>query len=204
MSELKRFFENSKTIEEYSASYFKYLSSILQKTDRGSIAKVANIFLNAKQNNKKIFFAGNGGSASTASHFAADFAKNVSNNPKGNFRAISLVDNTALTTAVSNDEGYDNIFARQLAVLMEKGDVVVGISASGNSENVLKAIRHANSNGGISIGLVGFDGGKLKKEAKHCIHFPSLKGEYGPVEDAHIIIDHIITSYLYFSGKKKK
>lgn len=201
MSKLKGMFDNSKSIEEYSKDYSNYLHSILQKVDVKSVSAFVGILLKARQNGRRIFFMGNGGSASTASHFAADLCKNVSPDTKYKFRTISLVDNSALTTALANDLGYENIFVEQLSAVMEEGDVVVGISASGNSKNILKAVEYANSNGGITIGIVGFDGGQLKKEAMHCIHFPSYNGEYGPVEDAHIILNHIIVTYLSFSKK---
>lgn len=204
MGKLKEIFESSVSIESYSKEYFRYLHAILQKIDSKSLSAIVDVFLNAKKNNKSILFMGNGGSASTASHFAADLCKNAMPKSKSKFKTISLVDNAAITTALSNDIGYENVFVYQLSSLMEKGDVVVGISASGNSENIMKAIRYANLNGGVTIGIAGFDGGRLKKEAKYYVHFPSYKDEYGPVEDAHLVLNHVIISYLCFAEEKSQ
>jgi D-sedoheptulose 7-phosphate isomerase len=99
-------------------------------------------------------------------------------------------------TAIANDDGYEQLFVQQLAVLMRPGDLVVAISASGNSPNVLRAVEYANANGAATIGLTGFDGGKLKGLARHAVHVPTAKGEYGPVEDAHMVLDHLVASSL--------
>jgi D-sedoheptulose 7-phosphate isomerase len=112
------------------------------------------------------------------------------------FRAISLTDNVALLTALANDFGYDQAFLRPLETLMAPGDVVVAISASGNSPNVVAAIQHANEYGGVSVALTGFNGGLLRDIAHLCVHVPTDVGEYGPVEDIHLVLNHLVTSYL--------
>jgi len=102
----------------------------------------------------------------------------------------------SLITALANDDGYENIFIAQLRNILNAGDVVVGISASGNSPNVVKAIEYANSKGAVTVGLTGFLGGGLKEVSQVCVHVETPKGEYGPVEDVHMILDHLVTTYL--------
>ena len=99
-------------------------------------------------------------------------------------------------TAIGNDEGYDQIFQKQLEVLFNDGDILVAISASGNSPNIMKAIEYVKSKNGYVVGLTGFDGGKLKQASDLSIHLDTPKGEYGPVEDFHMIVDHLVGTYL--------
>jgi D-sedoheptulose 7-phosphate isomerase len=152
--------------------------------------------LEARDRGHRVFFIGNGGSAATASHFANDFAIGT-RSPEKPFRAISLTDNVAAITAIANDDGYDQIFVKQLEVLMEDGDVVVAISASGNSPSVVKALELANLRGNHTVALTGFEtGGAIAALAKTVIHVKTRKGEYGPVEDAHMFLDHLMGSYF--------
>jgi D-sedoheptulose 7-phosphate isomerase len=109
---------------------------------------------------------------------------------------VSLTSNSAVLTCLANDIGYENVFVWQLRNLMRPGDVVVGISASGNSPNAVKALEYAAENGGIPVAIVGFDGGRMKRVAKYAIHVETEKGEYGPVEDVHMVLDHLISNYL--------
>ena len=153
-------------------------------------------FLKARQENKTIYFAGNGGSAATASHFAQDMNE-IGRKIRGNgFRTQSINDSVAALTAISNDYSYDNVFSMQIQYNFDEGDVLVVISASGNSPNVINAVNLANEKGGTTIGLVGFDGGRLAQICDHTVHIQSKKGEYGPVEDIHLVLDHMIVSYL--------
>ena len=138
---------------------------------------------------------GNGGSAATASHFANDIAIGSKSWSKP-FRALSLVDNIPTLTAIANDDGYEEIFVQQLKVQMVPGDVVVAISASGNSPNVVRAIEYANANGAFTVGVTGFDGGKLRDISRIGVHIPTTKGDYGHVEDVHMILNHLISAYL--------
>ena len=142
-----------------------------------------------------IFFIGNGGSAATASHFANDMAIGTRTYEKP-FRAISLCDNQAVITAIANDDGYEKIFSQQLQVLLKKQDVVVAISASGNSPNLLDAIDTAKKMNTITVGISAFDGGKMKEMVDISVHVPTEKGEYGPAEDAHMVLDHLVSNYL--------
>ena len=162
MNELDRIFSKSVSEESFANAYIKHLTIILSKIDTKEISNFINILLDARNRDATIFFMGNGGSAATAAHFANDIGVGVGVNAHKNnpFRVISLVDNCAVITAISNDDGYENVFSKQLQVLMKKGDVVVAISASGNSKNLLEAFKYAEQNGGITFGITAFDGGE--------------------------------------------
>ena len=185
------------SFEDYGWSYLNRIEELLRQADIRGIAKFLKICDEARLAGKKIYFAGNGGSAATASHFAADFlGVNIKKFIEPPFQTVSLCDNAAVTLAFGNDFGYEKIFVNQLKSLFNVGDVLVVISASGNSSNVVEAVEWANLNGGITVGLVGFDGGKLQKVCSHSVLCKTEKGEYGPVEDFHMIIDHIINCFL--------
>ena len=184
-------------VSEFSQIYLKRLVEITQSIDLRKIENFFSICENARKNNNKIFFAGNGGSAATASHFSSDFlGANIKKGIKPPYQTISLTDNNSVITAFGNDFGYDLIFKNQLISLFSEGDVLVIISASGNSPNIVEAVQWVNQNNGVSVGIVGFDGGQLLQICQHTIHCQSNKGEYGPVEDIHLIIDHIINNYI--------
>jgi D-sedoheptulose 7-phosphate isomerase len=195
MNQLDKIFTEEKNIKGYSKSYFKYLSSVLEKISLDEIEKFVDILLVARERGSAIYFIGNGGSAATASHFANDIGIGTRTFKKP-FRAISLCDNGAVMTAIANDDGYEKIFSLQLEVLLQKDDVVVAISASGNSQNLLAALDIAKQKSAITLGLTGFDGGALKDRVDASVHIPTNKGEYGPAEDAHMILDHLVGSYL--------
>ena len=129
-------------------------------------------------------------------HFANDLSIGTRTGDNRPFRAISLTDNVAVMTALANDEGYDAMFIDQLKVHFSEGDSLVAISASGNSPNVIVAVEYVKSRGGTVVGLTGFDGGKLRQLSDISLHVATDKGEYGPVEDMHMIFDHLIGSYL--------
>ena len=196
MNKIEEIFSKARSGGDYAKKYVSYLSELLRDLDFKAIEKVIEVFQNARVNGKTIFFVGNGGSAATCSHFAEDLALGTFIAGKTPFKALSLTDNVAYVTAMGNDEGYENIFVGQMRNLFKRGDVLVGISASGNSPNVIKAIEYANDNGGISIGLLGFDGGKMKGICHHYIYIKTMKGEYAPVEDIHLVMGHLITTYL--------
>ena len=192
---------------DYFNMYSNYLSELLTSIDFKVVDDVVNCFIAARENKKTIFFAGNGGSAATASHFAQDLTEVGRKAGVAGFKTISLTDNVPFITAVGNDYGYDKIFSIQVSELFCKGDVLVVISASGNSTNVIEAVRYAKELGGTTVGLVGFDGGKLLRMCDYTIHIKTNKGEYGPVEDIHMTLDHMITSFLIFkliNEKKNK
>lgn len=204
MNKIEEIFAKAQSGEDYAKRYLSYLSELLCVLDFKAVEKVIEVFQSARANGKTIFFVGNGGSAATCSHFAEDLALGTFIAGKTPFKALSLIDNPAYISALGNDEGYENIFVGQMRNLFTKGDILVGISASGNSPNVIKAIEYANDNGGISIGFLGFDGGKMKEICYHYINVKTEKGEYGVVEDIHLALSHLITTYLKFVIDREK
>lgn len=193
MNNLDRIF--TKDPAAFAGAYLEYLSGVLHGISTGAIGRFIQTLLDARERGAAIYFIGNGGSAATASHFANDLAIGTNSYIKP-FRAISLADNQAIITALGNDFGYEEIFARQLQVLGRAGDVVVGISASGNSPNLLRTFEYAKSAGIRTVAITAFDGGKMKPMADECIHVPTAPKEYGPAEDAHMVLDHLICAYL--------
>lgn len=196
--------ENPESVAlDFARDYISHLSELLQNLDLRAVTEVIHLFCRARDNGNTIFFLGNGGSAATADHFANDLC--VSASPEGEvpFKAVSLASNVSLLSCIANDYGYEEAFRRQLMNLLCPGDVVVGISASGNSPNAVKALEYAAERGAVPVAIVGFDGGRMKKVATHVIHIKSRPGEYGPVEDTHLVLDHLITQYLRFVSKKR-
>lgn len=193
---LTALYERSNSRKAYLKSYIGYLTALLAGLDYQMISKVAECFLRARTRGATIFFIGNGGSAATASHFAQDLGEVGRKTKTAPFRAISLCESVPFMTALGNDYGFDRIFADQLNNLFKKGDILVAISASGNSPNIVETVKLAKKKKGITVGLVGFDGGKLAKISDFVIHIKTKYGEYGPVEDAHMILDHMITTYF--------
>lgn len=195
MNRVETIFQQAGASRSFARGYLDYVSEILAAMDEGEIAKFVDTLVDARTRDARIFFIGNGGSAATASHFANDVAIGTRTWERP-FRAVSLTDNVAVITAIANDYGYEHIFTLQLKTMMQPGDVVVAISASGNSPNVISAVQWANENGAITIGLTGFDGGQLRQSARFGVHVPTNKGEYGPVEDVHMILDHLVGAFL--------
>ncbi len=184
-------------VRSYIDSYLDSLKKGLDSLDRGKIDKVVNVLFDAWEKGRQIFLIGNGGSASTASHFACDLGKGTLGRDykdEKRFKVISLVDNVAVLTAYGNDLSFEDIFVQQLRNLVKKDDIVIFITGSGNSENILQAIKLANQNKAVSIGFLGFDGGKAKSMLDHYIIFED--NHYGRVEDSHLILEHLICSML--------
>ena len=179
-------------IDGYLKDLIDYLEDL--RKDPHFFDELATIFLTARDNNNTIFFMGNGGSAATANHFVCDLGKGTIVEGYPRFRVLSLSDNIPMMLAWGNDACYEDIFVEQLKNLMNPGDVVVGISGSGNSGNVLRAIDWANENDGITVGLTGFSGGKLKDMAKHCMIVPIHYMQ--KIEDMHMMVDHLVTSLI--------
>jgi D-sedoheptulose 7-phosphate isomerase len=163
-----------------------------------AVEKIAAIFLRARSADRTIYFFGNGGSASTASHFVTDIAKvaggTTPHGPGKRFRCVALNDNVPGLTAWANDVGYADVFSGPLRALAEKGDVAVAISGSGNSPNVLEAVRVARSMGLTTIGLTGMGGGKLKEMVDVALVVPSDSMQH--TEDTHLVTLHVLTAYL--------
>jgi D-sedoheptulose 7-phosphate isomerase len=171
-------------------NYFSMLKGAIEATDRESINMVINLLQKAYEEGQQVFIMGNGGSASTASHFACDFNKGLSYGKRKRFKVISLNDNLPILLAYANDVSYENVFVEQLKNFFNPKDYVIGISGSGNSKNVIKAIEYANQNGGITIGFCGYSGGKLKEIAQYFIHVPINDMQIS--EDLHMIMVHLI------------
>jgi D-sedoheptulose 7-phosphate isomerase len=188
----------NKTNMDYNrkiTEYFEYLKTTIDKVSNDEINCFINLLKNSRDDDKTIFVMGNGGSASTASHYVCDFNKGLSYKKDKKFKFISLNDNIPTIMAYANDVSYDDIFAEQLKNYFKEGDVVIGISGSGNSPNVIKAIKYANENNGITVGLTGFDGGKLKLISQNNIHVPINNMQIA--EDLHLIINHCVMTILY-------
>lgn len=179
----------------FAGAYINYLQSVLQRVNTAEVGRFIQVLLDARERGATIFFIGNGGSAATASHFANDLAIGT-NNFDPPFRCISLTDNVPIITALSNDFGYEEVFVRQLRSLGRKGDVLVGISASGNSPNLVKALEYARSTGIKTVAITAFDGGRIRTMADEGIHVPTEPKEYGPAEDTHMVLDHLVTAFL--------
>lgn len=175
----------------------RYIDQIKDTLDRlpwEAIQATIAVLQDARLNDRQVFIMGNGGSAATASHFACDLGKGTLIPGYPRFRVIALTDNMPLFSALANDFGYDRVFVEQLASLVQPKDVVIGISASGNSPNVLNAIFFARQVGATTIGMTGFDGGRLKELVDICILVPNHCIEQ--VEDLHLMLEHLISTQL--------
>ena len=182
-------------IQNFARTYLEELASLLEGFNLEQFEKMVASILNAYEKDKKIFVMGNGGSGSTASHFACDINKGCCLDLEKKFKVICLNDNIPTMLALANDISYDVVFEEQLKNFFTPGDLVIGISGSGNSENVLRAIRYANASGGQTIGLSGFAGGQLAQLAD--IPFIAEIDDMQKIEDIHVIVVHMIMQTVY-------
>lgn len=198
------YIDGKKDTGNYFREYSQYLFHLLANLDFEVIENVTRLIIRCARRKKSVYLTGNGGSATTASHFATDLVHAGMLGHEPIVRAMSLVDNIALLTALGNDKGYDQVFARQLKAVGGKGDILIAISASGNSQNLIEAVKTAAAMDITSVGILGFDGGQLSKLCDYSIIVRTKKGEYGVVEDLHLFLDHMIASYIsmYIRGKK--
>ena len=189
--------------EKFIEEYLDGVADIVKKISKSDIDKTIRILYEAWKNDKAVYVAGNGGSASTASHFAADLNKYVSDDAPHRFRAFALVDNIPLMSALTNDNGWSDVYSYQLESFMKEGDVLIGISVHGGSgsdkagpwsQNLLKAVKVAKEKGGKVVGLVGFDGGMLRKLADASIVVPA--DSTPQVEGFHLVLEHMIAARL--------
>ncbi|UUZ81374.1 SIS domain-containing protein [Paenibacillus sp. P26] len=178
----------------FTAFYMNELTKALAKLDNSLAGDIVMTLAEAWQAGKKIFILGNGGSASTSSHFACDLSKMTIVPGLPRFKVIALTDNIPVMTAWANDTDYSEIFAQQLIPLAEPGDIVIGITGSGNSKNVLKAFEAAQAAGALTISLTGFQGGKVKALSNKCLIVPSDNMQV--IEDAHSILTHAFSLQL--------
>ena len=191
--------KNSKFID----AFFAESKSVIDKMPREDVDKVVELLFDAWKNGSTVFLIGNGGSASTATHMAADLTKSISVGGKKRFRAMALVDNIPMVSALTNDNGWENIYTEQLIAYFRPGDVVVAFSVHGGagkdkagawSQNLLKALQYAKDNGGKAIGFAGFDGGAMKQMADACVVMPA--NSTPQVEAFHVVLHHLIAFCL--------
>ena len=175
-------------------NYFGILKTTLDNIDKNEINDFINILLKTRNNGKRIYIMGNGGSGATASHFCCDFNKGMSYQQNKKFKMFCLNDNIATMLAYGNDVGYENIFVEQLKNFLEPEDLVIAISGSGNSKNIIKAVEFANENGGFTVGLTGYNGGKLRQISKLSVNANIDNMQI--TEDFHMIICHMIYHIL--------
>ena len=200
-------------VRNIAINYMEDLRKAMESIDLDDIQKIAEILMDAYKNDRRVFILGNGGSAATASHMACDLGKgtlrNIYDVSERRFQVVSLTDNIPMMTAFANDLSYDEMFVQQLRNYAQKGDVIIGISGSGNTPNVIKALLYAKSVGAITVGLLGFNtGGNAKDLVDHHIIIKS--NNYGIVEDLHLALDHILTScpsdkkHMHDHGKERE
>jgi D-sedoheptulose 7-phosphate isomerase len=175
---------------DFARTYIEKLKTLLDSVPVDSVGKVCEIFHSARERDRRIFIVGNGGSAATASHFAVDLGKGASLNRPKRFKILSLTDNIPWITALANDLAYDQVFEQQLRNYAEPGDVLLAISASGNSPNVVNAVKAAKEMGLTTIAFSGFGGGKIAGMADLSI--VAKDNHYGRVEDVHSILMHVV------------
>jgi len=197
-NEIKKNLDTS-SFQSFAENYLSVTKSLLECIDLVELKSIVDLIDDCSRKNNTIYVAGNGGSAATASTFVNDVGfdvyKRSSNSQK--IKIISLNDNIPSLTAISNDIDFNQIFKSQLKIHFKKNDLLIVFSGSGNSTNLVNAVQWVkDSNLGKSIGFLGFDGGKLKKICNHSLVVKSKKGLYGPVEDVHLVINHIISLWL--------
>lgn len=186
-------------MKKFAKKYIKQLISALQNSNIEAIEEIITLLDKTKG---KVYIIGNGGSAATASHMVNDLGVGLKRRNIKNLQVQSLSENSSVCTALANDIGYKNIFYMQLKDKITKDDILIAISCSGNSKNIIKVVKYAKKRGAKVIGLTGFNGGKLKKFADINFHVATKKGEYGIVEDMHSIVNHIIYSYYIDLARK--
>ena len=173
-------------------NYFSRLIQCVNNLDRNEVEQFINILNTAKEEGRTIYTMGNGGSAATASHFCCDFNKGMSYGQPKRFKMICLNDNDATMLAYANDVSYDDVFVEQLKNFLTPNDIVIAISGSGNSKNIIKAVEYANVIGATTVGMTGFNGGILKKIAKYSLN--TNVDDMQITEDIHMMICHMMYS----------
>lgn len=198
MNNIEIVYKESQNIKKFASGYIEYLKKLLSNLDLDSIAELESEFQDTYDAQRRLFVAGNGGSATTASTMENDIGFDLirKTNIKKPLKISSLTDNTSVITAISNDTGYDNVFINQLRLHYTEGDKLLVISASGNSENLIRAANWVKERNGRVLGLLGFDGGKLLEICDVKAHVKSLPGEFGPVEDIHLVMNHILAHWF--------
>lgn len=183
-------------LASFLESYKLRLNNLFDSIDIDMLEAIIKSMINTFKNGKTMYIIGNGGSAATASHIQADFQFFVRYFTKFRPKVIALTDNVPLMTAISNDNSYEDVFYEQMKCMFTKGDLLLAISASGNSPNIIKAVEYARKLGGKSIAFCGFNGGKLKDIADLPLFTPNDDKDYGPIEDLHMILDHVLINFI--------
>ena len=181
-------------LADFGRQYTARLAGLLQQLDYTVVEAISERLIRAHADGRRVYVIGNGGSAATAAHFVCDLGKNTASERVQGIRVMCLTDNVPIATALSNDHGYDTVFERQLRTLLEPGDVVLAISASGNSPNIVNGLKTAREIGASTIGLLGFDGGAARALVDVALVIESFN--YGQVEDAHMILGHVLAQHL--------
>ena len=203
MNMLARQFESSDSAADYATKYLGRVTELFTQVDPDAVAKTVAAIERAGLQGKTIYCIANGGSAAVASHLVNDLSPNSLAAGQPGLRSFSLTDNIESVTAVANDAGFENIFSYQLQANMTPGDVVIAMSVSGNSDNVVRGVQYANDNGGYTIGWCGFDGGRLAEMCNVVVHVPTTPDEYGPVESIFAHIAHIVSGYISMKRGRK-
>jgi len=188
-------------VENFVRQYLNKIKNHISLIDDEVIFNIITKFNYVNDNNYNIFIVGNGGSAATASHMQNDLGSGLKRRGILNLNIISLCDNISVLTALANDIGYENIFFSQIEDRITSKDLLIAISCSGNSTNIIKAVEYTKRLGATVIGMTGFDGGQLKKLSDISYHVQTEENEYGVVEDLHMILDHMLYTYYIERGK---
>jgi len=190
--------EGAEAARAFASQYCADAQRCIEMLSASELGRFLELVEGAYRHDTQVFVLGNGGSATTASHMACDLAKNIYPFPPGGgirpFRVTSLTDNVGLLTALANDRGYERVFSDQLSYYLRPEDLVIAISASGNSPNVVEAMAFARASGARTAALLGFDGGRVKSLVDAPVVLRS--SNYGHVENAHLIVNHLVTQWM--------
>lgn len=201
---LKSLIQNAKMPYDFFSGYMEYLADLIRQVDISSIDSIFKAIQEMQKQDGTLYIIGNGGSAAVASHIVNDISFGIRHNKGPYYKTVSIGDNISVITALSNDLSYEDIFVEQLKVYLRKDDLVMAISVSGNSLNIIKAVEYAKNMGVKVISCTGVEGGALKQKSDINFHVPVKRGEYGPAEDLFQILGHAIYSYFRFSEEKKR
>jgi D-sedoheptulose 7-phosphate isomerase len=203
MKDLVSRFRSSSSTRDQVAEYLEHLTGVLSDLPVGTVAEIVDAIEAAAVEGSTVFFLGNGGSASITSHFVNDLVFGLRCEGHPTLRACGLADNLSVVTALANDEGFERCFVIQLEDRLQPDDVVFALSVSGNSPNVVEALRFAKGVGARTIVCTGFEGGDARLFADIDLHLDLATGEYGPAEDVFMILDHLIYSCLRFRRRNR-
>ena len=202
MHYLANLFQRADGFESYARGYFDRVAELARKIDLPAVVRAADYIGKTRQTGNALYFIANGGSAAVAAHWVNDLMAGANQEGKPPFRAYCLTDNTSTVTAIGNDSAFENIFRDQLRAYVRPGDVVIAMSVSGNSENIIRGLGAAREADATTIGIAGMTGGRMADCCDVFIHVPSTADEYGPVEDLFSLLEHLVIGWLTMSGGK--